>query len=549
MTRADLVVYNGSIWSLDPVLPHPDALLIRAGRIVEAGSQALVQAAAHPGYHVLDLQGRTALPGLCDAHIHLLWTAQVADQVDLEGAESLEEALNRVRTHVATLPADGWVLGHGWDHSLWNDQWPSATDLDAATAGRPAFLTRKDLHSAWCNTAALQRLNITDQTPHPAGGRIGHTSAGQPNGLLFEAALNLVREQLPQPDARDKERALERLMPRLLAAGITSVHVPEGPDCFAAVQALYSRGKLGVRVLHHLQRDVLDAAIELGLYSGLGDAWVRVGALKLFSDGSLGSQTAWMHEPYAGAAPGAAPNRGMALFEPAELQQLVTRSIKHHISVIVHAIGDAANTMVLDAIEYAYQQRQHDLLLEPAHAWQTFPPHLALLPHRIEHAQILLEQDLRRFAELGIVASVQPIHATSDMDMADQFWGQRCRTAYAWRSLLDAGVVLACGSDAPVDSWNPWWGIHAAVTRQRRAEGSRCWYAEQRISLQEALWGYTVGPAIASGELTSKGTLAPGKLADLVVLKDDLASCAAEQLHAVEVDLTMVEGDVVWEAH
>lgn len=548
MAKPDLLLYGGPIISLDPAVATAPALAVRDDRILAIGDVATVRAALRPGYETIDLRGRTALPGLCDAHIHLLWTAQVARQVNLDGVASLEAALETVRLVAATLPADAWVLGHGWDHSRWNNRWPTAAELDAVTGGRPAFLTRKDLHSAWVNHAALQRAGISDTTSDPEGGTIGRDHTGAANGLLFENAQKSIYAVLPQASLAANERAIQGLIGQFQQSGITSVHVPEGPDCLAAVQSLYGRGELGVRVLHHLRMSGLDAALETGVRSGLGDLWVRIGGLKIFSDGSLGSHTAHMLKPFRHLPADATHPCGLPMMAPEELQTLVARAIGAGISVTVHAIGDAANRGVLDAIEAAMRQHPEPLPTTTPPLPGRGLPHLALIPNRIEHAQILHPADLGRFARLGVVASIQPIHATSDIDIANDLLGGRCATAYAWRALLTSGAILACGSDAPVESWSPWAGIQAAVTRQRPdgyPEGG--WNPQERLTLEEALWGYTVGPALASGELAGKGTLSVGKLADIIVLDRDLSATNPADLHHVGTDITLLNGQVVWE--
>lgn len=539
MRSADLVIHNGSIKTLDPALGTVEAALIRGQHVVAAGSADAVRAAAQPGYADLDLKGRTALPGLCDAHIHLLWTGRVANHVALDGTDTLEAALERVRAHAATLPPTAWVQGHGWDHTSWG-RWPTAAELDAVVGGRPAVLTRKDLHSAWCSSAALARAGATAATPDPADGSFGRDAAGL-TGMVFEGAMALITAAIVAPTPADDERALVRLMDAMLAQGITSAHAPEGPDCFSALGSLYGRGELRLRVLHHLRLSLLEPALALGLRSGTGDAWLRIGGLKIFSDGSLGSQTAHMLAPYAGADPNAPGPYGMPMLAPEELNELARRAVAGGISLTVHAIGDAANQLVLNAMEAAPRPG-------PAYRAPGAAAGMVHIPHRIEHAQVLAPEDIRRFGALGIIASIQPIHAIGDMVMAERLLGARCETAYAWRSLLETGAVLACGSDAPVESWNPWAGIHAAVTRQRRdGTPGGGWNAAERLSLDEALWGYTVGPALASGELALKGTLTPGKLADMIVVDRDLDAADPAELHAVAVDYTLVDGQVVQE--
>lgn len=548
MSSHDLVLHGGPIMTLDPTSPYAEAVAVRGDRIVAVGDAESVRAAVRPGYQTLDLRGRTAVPGLCDAHIHLLWTALHASQINLESSASLETALATIQTAAEKLSADAWVVGYGWDHSVWGGHWPTAAQLDTVTGGRPAYFTRKDLHSAWVNAAALRIAGVDADMPDPEGGAIDRDQTGAPTGMLFELAVRVVASHIPQPNAAAKQTAIRHLIGRLQQHGITSIHVPEGPDCLAAVQGLYGRGELGMRVLHHIPLTGLEAAIELGLRSGLGDNWLRLGGIKIFSDGSLGSYTAHMLEPFHNLPTNAPHPRGIAMLETAELQRVVERAIGNHWSVIVHAIGDAANRNVLDAIEAALRQHPESLSTAPPPLVGRVAPHLTLLPNRIEHAQIVHAADMARFARLGIVASVQPLHATSDMDVADRLWGERCAGAYAWRSLLESGAIVAFGSDAPVDSWNPWAGIHAAVTRQRpNGDPPGGWYPAQCLSLEEALWGYTVGPALTSGELAHKGTLAVGKLADIVVLDRDLAATDSHELHRVATDVTMLGGEIVWE--
>lgn len=544
MSNHITVLSGGTIWTLDPHNPRVEALAVRNNQIIAVGDVAHVRSVVGNEYQLIDLAGRSVVPGLCDAHIHLLWSALLADQVDLANIASFDDVLSTIRAHAERLPADAWVVGAGWDHSLWGGRWPTAADLDRVTGGRPAMLRRKDLHSAWVNSAALQRANITVATPEPAGGTIGRDEHGLPNGMIYEDAQLLLTACIPEQTHNDKEQAIVKFIRRLHQHGITSVHVPEGPDCFAAVQALYARGNLSMRVLHHLRADLLDHALAMGLRSGLGDEWVRFGNLKIFADGSLGSATAHMLEPFDNLPANAPHPHGIAMYDVEDLHELVERSITNNISVIVHAIGDAANRNVLDAIESALRAYPARVLnqLQAKHGAS-----MALLPNRIEHAQIVHPTDFARFGKLGIIASVQPIHATSDMDVSDQLWGARSANAYAWRTLQQNGAILAFGSDAPVDSWNPWHGIHAAVTRQRPQSDKPAWYPEQQLSLEEALWGYTVGAAITSGELAIKGSLSVGKRADLVVLDRDLLETADHDLHAVQTDMTMLDGEVVWE--
>jgi hypothetical protein len=530
-----LLFYNGPIYTLDPRQPKAQALAVRDGRIVALGSLGRVRAATASGpTEGYDLRGCALIPGLTDAHLHILWYALNREQVDLAGSPTLEAALERVRAHGAAQHGTGWLVGHGWNQETWGIAWPTAGDLDAIVGERPALLHRRDGHSAWVNSAALRLAGIDAQTPDPPGGKIQRDAAGQATGILLEQATELVARLLPEPDATRRLNALRRAVAEAVSYGMTGIHCPsinptEARANLHDLKLLYEQGDLPLRALVHLPLDGLDAAIELGIRSGLGDRWLRIGGIKLFADGTLGSQTAAMLEPFAGSQ-----HYGTPMIAEDELYAVVRKAASAGLSIVVHAIGDAANRKVLDAIAEAAQM-----------PGGTSGPSL---PHRIEHAQVLHPDDLGRFAELGVIASMQPIHATSDYDTAERLWGERCTTAYAWRSLLKSGATLAFGSDAPVEPLNPWLGIQAAVTRQRIGGlpyGG--WYPEQRLTLAEALHAFVVGPAIASDELADKGPLAVGRLADLVVLTRDPFASDPHDLHTTQVATTFVEGRVVYD--
>lgn len=537
--RAEVLLSGGTIYTLDPVQPRVEALAIRNGRIIAIGDEADVRAVLSPGYEFLDLRGGAAIPGLCDAHVHLLSYALSRQRVELEGISDYEALLAGIDTYATRLPQDAWVRGWGWNHTLWGGRWPTAADLDRVTGGRPAALSRKDGHSVWVNSAALRLAGIDAQTPDPPGGEIQRDERGEPTGILLENAMDLVWRVVPEAGPEERQHALREALAEAQRYGLTSLHLPEPPACLSDLQVLYGRGQPGARILFHIPQYRLDEALALGVRSGLGDEWLRIGGVKIFSDGSLGSCTCHMLQPFEGTQ-----SCGIPTLSREELFELIARAIGGGISVTVHAIGDAANRSVLDAIETAllrYPQRGFE-------GERSRLPTLPAIPNRIEHAQIVHPLDIPRFARLGVVASMQPIHATSDMTVADQLWGSRCATAYAWRALHSAGAILAFGSDAPVETFNPWPGIHAAVTRQLPdGEPPGGWYPEQRLSLEEALWAYAVGPAIASGEIEHKGTLTPGKLADIVVLPADPFRLPAGELHSLLPVATLLGGEVVYE--
>jgi predicted amidohydrolase YtcJ len=520
-----LILYNGAIHTMDPARPLASAVACRDGRILAVGADAAARAAAGPGAESIDLHGRTVIPGLTDAHVHFLWYAVGLSRPNLDGARSLPEALARLRVALGTAGPGEWILGSGWNHEDWaRPIFPCRQDLDLLTPDRPVVLRRKDGHSVWANSLALERAGISAKTADPAGGVIDRDEHGDPTGILRENAMDLVLACVPQPGPDSLRLALRAGMARAHAAGLTGIHDMEGPEALAQFQEAHARGELKLRVTMQIPAGSLDHALALGLRTGLGDDMVRIGHLKLFADGSLGSQTAWMLQPFAGQ-PG---NTGVAATPPEVMEQMVERAAQGGIACAIHAIGDRANRQALDI---------HQRVCEGP--W-------AGLRQRLEHVQLLHPDDLPRLAQLGVVASMQPIHATSDRYTADRLWGDRCRFAYAWRGLLDSGAVLAFGSDCPVESLEPLQGIYAAVTRKRAAEAdSEPWHPKQCVTVEEAVRAFTWGSAYACGQENRLGTITPGKLADLVVLSQDIFVSPPESILAAQVDHCIVGGEVV----
>jgi len=523
-----LILHNARIYTLDPQQPIATALAIEQDRIVAVGETPEIMALARSGSDVQDMAGKVILPGLVDAHIHLQHFALNLQRVDCE-TPTRAECLRRVAERVAQTPPGQWILGHGWNQNEWPEGFGSAQDLDALTSAHPIFLTAKSLHAAWVNSTALQLAGIDAHTPDPPDGRIQRDARGQPTGILFEAAVELVQRCIPQPGVQEVAQAIQQAQSTLWRMGLTGVHDFDQRTCFLALQALRREGRLMLRVLKSIPAELLDEAIALGLGSDFGDAWLRIGGVKLFSDGALGPQTAAMFEPYLGRE-----DRGLLFLDADQIYEMGRKAGEVGLSLAIHAIGDRANAEVLTG-------------LERLRAWETSlgKPHLR---HRIEHVQLLRHQDLGRLAQAEIIASVQPIHATSDMYMADRHWGERARYAYAYQSLLAHGTRLAFGSDAPVESPNPFWGIHAAVTRQRPdgQPGPEGWYPQERLTLQQALEGYTLGPAYAAGLECCLGRLREGYYADLIVLEEDPWKMPADLLYQLQPWATMVGGKWVW---
>lgn len=527
--QANLVLYNGDIHTMNATTPRAQAIAIAGNRVLAVGSDAEMRALLAPKGEAIDLQGRTVVPGFTDCHLHFMSYGLSLKQIDLVEVSTLEEALARVAARAATTPAGHWLHGRGWDQSLWEGgAFPTRGDLDRVAPEHPIFLERKCGHAGWANSRALELAGITAETPDPPGGAIDRDPAtGQPTGILKERAMDLISQLFGEPLVNEAVDAIKAGMASAHKQGLVGVHTMEGATAFRAFQQLRAAGELKLRVLMQIPEENLDAAIQAGLRSGFGDERLRIGGVKVFADGALGAHTAHMLAPYADEP----DNYGIPVATAEHLREVVGKASRAGIAAFVHAIGDRANREVLDAIEVSRQ------------AGEGLDLH-----HRIEHVQIIHPGDIPRLAKLGVVASMQPIHATQDMLLADALWGTRCTGAYAWRSLLDTGAVLAFGSDSPVEDLSVIKGIHAAVTR-RRADGSpgpNGWYPEQRLTVAEAVYAYTAGAAYASGEEAIKGTLSPGKLADLVVLSQDIFTVDPMAILEMEVVATMFDGEFVY---
>jgi predicted amidohydrolase YtcJ len=525
--RASILLLRGHIHTLDHRQPVVSALATFGERVLALGSEADLEGLVGPATERMDLQGRTVLPGLVDAHVHLEWLARSQQGISA-GTPTRQECLRRVADRARETPPGVWITGHGWNQNDWGGQFGTLAELDSAAPLHPVYLTAKSGHAAWVNRLALERAGIGPTTPDPPGGKIGRTEHGEPSGLLLEKAMQRVESALPQAGPGSLAEGLGHVQEMLLRSGLTGVHDFDGPACLRALEVLREEERLGFRVVKNLPIDLLDSALAMGWHTGFGDAWLRLGSLKAFADGALGPQTAWLLEPYEGNP----ANSGVVVTERAELLERGIAATSGGLSLAVHAIGDRANREVLDMFD----------ALRGEEARRGIPA--SRRRHRIEHLQLLSPADLPRPAHLGLVASMQPLHATSDMLMAQRHWGKRCLGAYAWRSLRHCGAVLAFGSDAPVESANPFLGLQAAVTR-RRSDGSpgpSGWYPEQRLTLEEALEGYTLGPADAAGLEQDLGTLAPGKLADLLVLDRDLFSLEAMEVAAARPVAVLVGG-------
>ncbi len=537
---AETILINGRVYSMDHRIPHATAVALGNGRILDVGEDEVVLAYRGDKTEVIDLQGKSVLPGFTDGHMHLVEWALQRKQVNLWGVSSLAEALERVKAFSLALSPGEWLRGGGWDASLWKDldgEWPRAAHLDAVVPDRPVALDSKDLHTLWVNSYTLRLAGIDENTPDPPGGAIlRDPSTGKPTGILKERARELVFRLYPEETEDTWVAALQEAQRALWAEGIVAVHVlndREDMRNFRALQRMREEGSLRLRTLLYFPASRQEEAIRLGLRSGFGDRYVRIGGIKYFVDGTLGSRTAALLIPYEGEP----ENRGILVTEPDALYEGVHAASQAGLAVAIHAIGDRGNREALNVLDVV-RAEERDNHRHPG------------IPHRIEHAQLLYPEDIKRLAQLDVIASMQPIHATQDMPLAQKYWGDRCRYAYAWRSIAREGALLLFGSDAPVEQPSVFAGLHAAVTR-RRADGTPegGWIPEERLCLRPALHAYTLAPALVERSDAWRGTLYPGKVADLIVLDGDpfwRAYHDPDRLLDLRVEMTFFEGEIVY---
>jgi predicted amidohydrolase YtcJ len=534
---------------MDEQRPWAEAVAVRDRHIMAVGSNDEIPALAGRETKVIDLEGRLVLPGLCDAHIHFHDWSLARRQVQLAGCAGKAEMLARIAVRVEQTPPGQWIIGRGWNEVGWPGRTlPTRDDLDSVTGlDRPAIFWRSDMHAAVVNSAALRIGGITTSTSDPKGGVIGRERAltggrGRPNGLLWELAINMVLRYVPKPTGAEVDDAFTGATAALHRWGITAVHdqrmkdQDDGPRALAAYQRLHERGELRLRVNCNIAVHDLPHLVALGLRSGFGDDYLRLGHVKLFCDGTMGSQTAWMLAPFARQDPDNADNYGVVLTPPEQMAADFRRAVAAGFAVSVHAIGDSANREVLDVFE------------ELGQAGVRLP-----IPHRVEHVQIIDPADLPRLAQLGLTASVQPVHVTEDMDVAELVLEERAARTYNFRSLAEAGTLLALGSDAPVADPNPFLGFHGAICRQRvERMPAPAWYGDERLSLAQTIEGYTLGAAKAAGWDRVIGSIIAGKRADLIVLDRNLfdlvaAGVTASEIADTQVVLALFDGDVVFE--
>jgi predicted amidohydrolase YtcJ len=554
---ADLLFTGGAIYTADPARPWAEAVAVRDGRILAVGRAPDLAELHGPNTVVANLAGKLLLPGFTESHIHFIELALRGAQVEATEARSAGEVIELVRASLdlarSSNPpgSDRWIRGGGWNTNIWTDGIaPHRALLDAAAPETPVALDSKELHAVWVNSMALRMAGIDATTTDVPGGVIERDTNGEPTGILRENAVALVARFYPKPELAGTTEAVQAATPSMWATGIVALH-NANDTCdglaFRTYQALRRRGDLGLRVLQHFPVCNLDHLRAIGLRSGLGDAWLRVGGVKMFADGALGSRTANMLQPYV-VEPG---NWGVAATDPEEMLDQALAASAAGLSLTIHAIGDRANRDVLNVLAEVRRQEANQRMTNGKSANRRMVNSNApsALRHRIEHVQCIHPDDLPRLAQLDIIASVQPIHATSDRSIVDRYWGpERAPNAYPFRRLLDSGARLVFGSDGPIEPHAPVIGIHAAVTRRRRdgSPGTDGWQGQERITVAEALDAYTCWPAYAAGEDDYRGSITPGKVADLVVLSHDIFRVDPMAILETQVEMTVLDGRVVW---
>jgi predicted amidohydrolase YtcJ len=500
------------------------------GRVVAVGSEAQTAAALPKAEHI-DAQGKTLLPGLIDAHGHVFELGEIASGVELYSPTTLNAAVKAVADFARSHPKKAWIIGFGWNQEIWKlGRFPTAAELDAVVNDRPVLLHRVDGHAVWVNTKALEMAGIDKNTADPSGGKIERDAAGRPTGVLVDAAMELVNRVVPLPTPAEARATLDVALSSLAKVGLTSVH---DAGIKVAQDDIYrdyaDHGKLTTRVyamIGDTAADFDELSKEGPLKSYANDVYA-LAAVKLYSDGALGSRGAALLAPYSDMP----STKGLLFYPDAEMRAKMNKAMKAGYQVNIHAIGDAGNRQILDA--YAALIPQYNNVG---------------LRHRIEHAQVVTLDDIPRFKQLGIIPSMQPTHATSDQNMAEQRVGhERIKGAYAWRSFLDQGSQIACGSDFPIESPNPFEGLHAAVTRQNNAGvplGG--WYKNQAMTMLEAFRCFTLDAAYAAHQEKVVGSLEPGKWADFILIDRDIFKIAPEQLGKTQVLQTWMGGRKVY---
>ncbi len=529
---ADLVLINGTVHTVNPDQPWAEALAVKGEKISAVGSSQDIKEMIGSSTEVIDLRGDLLLPGFIDSHTHFLDGGFSLLSVSLREAKSREEFVARIKEKAEELGKEEWILNGDWDHQSFDlPELPGKEWIDAVTPDNPVCVNRHDGHMVLVNSLALEIAGITRETPVPKGGEILKDSeTGDPTGILKDAAMDLVMRHIPEPTLEMKLKAAQVALAHAAEKGVTSVHDMANADNFEVYQELLKQDKLTARLYVYIPIGEVELYSKLKLKTPFGNNMLKIGGLKGFVDGSLGSSTALFFEPYSDN-PNTSGIFHSQMFPEGIMESRIKKAERAGLQVAIHAIGDKANHVILDIMEKVIAENgQRD------RRW------------RVEHAQHLLNEDIERMGKLGLIASVQPYHAIDDGRWAEGKIGkERCRTTYAFRSLLEEGALLACGSDWTVAPLSPLTGIYAAVTR-RTLDGKnpRGWFPEQKISLEEVVRGYTINGAYAEYSEKLKGSIEEGKLADLVVLSRNIFKIPAKEIKETEVKMTIFNGKIIY---
>ncbi|MGA2370873.1 MAG: amidohydrolase [Candidatus Korobacteraceae bacterium] len=528
----DIIFINGDIYT-QSIPARAQAMAVRNGRIVAVGSNDDIRKVKGGRTQVVDLGGHFVMPGFNDAHVHLAYGGREMLQVDLIGVKSLAEMQQRIAEHAKTATSTDWMVGGGWDHTLWiGEKLPTRQDIDAVTGDHPAVFARVDGHIAVANTAALKAAGMFVKIPDPPGGEIDRDANGQATGIVRETARAMLMAKAPRPSLSLRRRGIELAVAEAARWGVTSVQDYSDWEDFLIYEDLEREGKLTLRISEWIAfNDSLDLLQQHRAQHPADDPMLHTAMLKGFMDGSLGSRTAALLAPYSDD-PG---NSGLPQYNQATLNRMAVERSAAGFQLGFHAIGDRAAQMALDAFAEAERDAREN------NRSRDFR-------FRIEHDQVIAPDQVAQFRELGVIASVQPSHLLTDMHWAEERIGpERAKTAYPWKEFLDHGVRLAFGTDYPVEPITPFRGIYAAVTRKNEA-GTKEYFPEQKVTIQQALAAYTTGAAYAQFAEKEKGTLSPGMLADFVVLDRDLTNVAPPEILKTQVLRTVVGGKTVYEA-
>ena len=527
----DIIFLNGDIYT-QAAPARAQAMAVRDGRIVAIGSNDDIRKLKGSHTQIVDLGGHFVMPGFNDAHVHLAAGGLLLQEVDLVGVKSLADMQQRIAEQAKTIPAGDWIIGRGWDHTLWpGEKLPTRQDIDAVTGDHPAIFVRIDGHIAVANTAALKAAGMFANVADPHGGKIDREANGEPTGIIRETAKEEVLAKTPRPSLAVRRRGIEMALANAARWGVTSIQDYSEWEDFLVYEELEQEGKLPIRISEWLTfNQPLDLLEQHRAHHPAEDPMMHTAMLKGFMDGSLGSRTAALNAPYSDD-PG---NTGLPQYDQPTLNRMAVERSAAGFQLGFHAIGDRAAQMALDAFaEVERNAREND-------RWRDFR-------FRIEHDQVIDPDQFEQFRKLGVIASVQPCHLLTDMNWAIERIGpERAKTSYPWKSFLDHGARLAFGTDYPVEPINPFRGIYAAITRENEA-GTKAYFPEQRVTLQQAIAAYTTGSAYAQFAEKDKGTLAPGMLADFVVLDRDLTKVPPPEILKTQVLRTIVGGKTVYE--